>query len=471
MEAQALEQLVKRLVSEHLVDGNATNVIPLNQRKAARSGIFTTVDEAVAHAKNAQEQYADVPLAKRKEVVDAIRSATLPEIEILAKKSVEETGLGNVADKIVKNKIAICGTPGVEDLVTAVQTGDFGMTLFELSPYGVIGAITPSTNPTETIICNAIGMLAAGNAVFFGPHPGAKEVCLCLIEKLNRVVCEAIGIDNLIVATNTVSIENAKEMMAHPDIPILVVTGGGGVVAAAMKSGKKVIAAGAGNPPVIVDETANIEKAASDIVKGASFDHGILCVAEKSVLAVESIADYLIFHMEKQNVLLVKEPADLQKLMSTILIDGKKINPKYIGKSATTILKAANIACDFTPQLLVVEVEQDHVLVNKEQLMPVLPVVRVPDFEAALQGAMIIERGLQHTALMHSQNISRLNRAVRKLQTTLFVKNGPSYSGLGFEGEGPVTYTVATPTGEGTTTARHFARTKRCVLTDGFSIR
>ena len=470
MDAKALEQLIKRVVEEELSGTKVASTSCGYQKPASKSGIFDTVDEAVAQAKRAQEKYADLSLAQRKEIITAIRAATLPKIEIYARDSAEETGLGNAKDKIIKNKIAIEGTPGVEDLITGVQTGDYGLTLFELSPYGVVGAITPSTNPTETIICNSIGMLAAGNAVIFAPHPGAKKVCLSLIEELNHVVRETCGIDNLIVTTHTPSVENAKEMMEHPDIPILVVTGGEAVVKVAMKSGKKVLAAGAGNPPVLVDETANIELAAKNIVDGASFDHNILCIAEKSVLVVESVADYLIFQMEKQNALFIQNQTDIDKLMEAVFVNGE-INKKLIGKSVATILDAAGITCDFSPRLIMVEVEKGHPLVMKEQLMPVLPIVRLPDFEAVLKEAMIVERKLHHTAIMHSQNIPRLTLAGRKLQTSIFVKNGPSYAGLGFEGEGDVSYTIATPTGEGTTTARHFARTRRCVLTDGFSIR
>jgi propionaldehyde dehydrogenase len=471
MDAKALEQLIKQVVEEELSAGKTTSSGCGYRKPSSKSGIFDTVDEAVAQAKRAQEKYADLSLAQRKEIITAIRAATLPKIEVYARDSAQETGLGNAKDKMIKNKIAIEGTPGVEDLITGVQTGDFGLTLYELSPYGVVGAVTPSTNPTETIISNSIGMLAAGNAVFFAPHPGAKRVCIDLIEELNTVVKETCGIDNLIVTTHTPSVENAKMMMEHPDIPILVVTGGEAVVKVAMKTGKKVIAAGAGNPPVLVDETANIELAAKNIVNGASFDHNILCIAEKSVLVVESVADYLIFQMEKQNALLIQSQDEIDKLMGAILVDGKEINRKLIGKSVATILEAAGISCDFSPRLIMIEVEKGHPLVMKEQLMPVLPIVRLPDFESVLQEALIVEQKLHHTAIMHSQNIPRLNLAGRKLQTSIFVKNGPSYAGLGFEGEGDVTYTIATPTGEGTTTARHFARTRRCVLTDGFSIR
>jgi len=471
MEVAALEKLVKQLLVEQL----GAKIDPIKRAVpavvGARSGVFETVDDAIAWAKKAQKEFAKLPLADRKKAIDAMRELLLPQVEIMAQRAYCETGLGNVADKINKHKLAIEKTPGIEDLITGVQTGDHGMTLYELSPYGVVGALTPSTNPTETIICNAIGMLAAGNAVFFGVHPSAKDCCLVLIEQLNQVIKETIGIENLIVTINKPSIQAAEELMMHPDVSLLVVTGGSAVVRAAMGSGKKVIAAGAGNPPVIVDETANIEKAASDIVAGASFDNNILCIAEKSIIAVNSIADFLIFQMEKNNAFFLRHDADIKKLTELVTIDQKSINGKFIGKSAPEILQAAQIECDFLPHLIVFETTKDHPLAKLEQLMPVIPFIRTSDFDEAFDVAFELEKGYGHTAVLHSQNISRLNQAARDFQTAIFVKNGPSYVGLGFEGEGAASFTISTPTGEGTTTARHFAKTRRCVLTDGFTIR
>ncbi|WP_232698540.1 aldehyde dehydrogenase family protein [Brevibacillus daliensis] len=471
MEAKTLENLVKQLVMEKLTESLETKRESIVKSIGSVSGVFDTVDEAVAAAVRAQTEYSGKTLACRRKVVEAIRTGLTPYIEDMAMRAFEETGMGNVNDKIQKNRLAINQTPGVEDLVTDVATGDNGMTLYELSPYGVIGAVAPSTNPSETVICNTIGMLAAGNAVFFSPHPGAKKISLWLIDRLNTIVREACGIDNLVVTVANPSIEAAQEMMNHPKIALLVVTGGPGVVSQAMRSGKKVIGAGAGNPPSIVDETANIEKAASDIVDGASFDHNILCIAEKNVVAVDSIADYLIFNMEKVGALLVRDPEDVSKLEKVAVTPEGHTNKQLVGKSPSEILDAAGITCEFDPRLIIVETDKNHPFAVIELLMPIVPIVRVADFETGLETALELEQGLHHTATMHSQNITRLNKAARQLQTSIFVKNGPSFAGLGFRGEGSTTFTIATPTGEGTTTSRHFAKRRRCVLTDGFSIR
>lgn len=466
-----IEELVKQIVAKN-GEHNSKEQVNIHE-SMTNDGIFQTVDEAVQAAKQAQKKLFDSSLERRQTIIRAIRENLAPYVTEMAERAVAETGMGNVPDKIQKNELALNNTPGVEDLVQSAKviTGDSGMTLYEYCPYGVVGAIAPSTNPTETLICNAIGMIAAGNAIYFSPHPGAKETSAWIIKKMNKIVKEASGIDNLIVSIETPSIAAAQEMMAHPEIALLVVTGGPGVVNQAMKSGKKVLGAGAGNPPTIVDDTANIEKAARDIVNGASFDNNVPCIAEKNIVAVESIADYLIFNLEQQGAFYIKEITEIKKLQELVVTEKDTPNKKFIGKSAKEILQAANIPFSGNPRLIIVESTIEKPLVVLEMLMPVVPIVRVPDFDCALSAALEIEQGLHHTATIHSQNVTRLNKAAREMQTSIFVKNGPSYEGIGFGGESPTTFTIATPTGEGTTTARHFARIRRCVLADAFSIK
>lgn len=472
-----IEKLVQQIVAEQGAMSNEDQPVFQTTSVSASSekqeGIFGTVDEAVQAAKVAQKKLFHSTLDRRKKIIAAIRKNFLPLVPEMAKMTVEETNMGNIPDKIAKNELAINNTPGVEDLTQAAQviTGDNGMTLYEFCPYGVVGAIAPSTNPTETLINNAIGMIVAGNAIYFSPHPGAKKTSAWTISHLNKIVKEASGIDNLIVTIAEPSIAAAQEMMVHPDIKLLVVTGGPGVVNQAMKSGKKVLGAGAGNPPTLVDETANIEKAAADIVNGASFDNNLPCIAEKNVIAVESIADFLLFNMEQHGALLIKNQADVKKLEKLLVTEKMTPNKDYVGKSAEYILKAAGIAHAGDIRLVLVEATPKSPFAVIEMLLPVVPFIRVPDFECGLAVALELENGLHHTATIHSQNVSRLNKMAKAMETSIFVKNGPSYAGIGFGGEGPTTFTIATPTGEGTTTARHFARTRRCVLTDAFMIK
>ena len=329
----------------------------------------------------------------------------------------------------------------------------------------------PSTNPAETLICNTIGMLAAGNAVFFSVHPGAKHLSRLLVSELNQIIAKSIGIENLIVTLREPSIESAQEMMLHPDVSLLVVTGGPGVVKQALQSGKKVIGAGAGNPPAFVDETADIKKAAQDIVLGASLDNNILCIAEKSVVAMRQIEPQLVQEMVKVGCVLIDNQQDIQRLVDLTVLPNGTPNKKFVGKNASVILDAAHIPYNGDPRLIIMRTPKNHPFAVIEMLMPILPVVTVDSFDEGIDVCLMLEAGLHHTATMHSLNMERLNRMARKMKTSIFVKNGPSYAGLGFSGEGTTTFTIATPTGESTTSARCFARRRRCCLTTGFNIR
>jgi len=464
-----LEALIRSIVKE--VKGTSTeNKSHTRPSQDKGNGIFQDVDTAVTAAKKAQMEYANCSLETRNKLVDAIRTGLKSHVERIAQDTVEETGMGRVEDKIVKINLALDKTPGVEDLKPETTTGSNGMVLYELTPYGVIGAVTPSTNPPSTLVNNAIGMLAAGNSIFFSVHPGAKKVSRWLVSKLNEIAREVTGINNLVVTIEEPSIEAAQEMMGHPDIAILVVTGGPGVVRQALTSGKKTIGAGAGNPPALVDETADIKKAGSDIVWGASFDNNILCTAEKSVVVVEEVSSGLIDSMQTAGAHVVKDEQQIQQLLDMTLTD-KGPNKKFIGKDASYILDEANIQYSGNPKLIIMKTPKNHPFVIQEMLMPIVPVVSVKDFDEARDTAFMIEQNLKHTSIMHSQNISRINQVAKLMNTSLFVVNGPSFAGLGAFGEGPTTLTIATPTGEGTTSARNFARKRRMTITDGFSLK
>lgn len=461
-----LESLVRSVVTQCL---NSNNNHSIDKKPTA---IFDTVDSAIEAAHTAFLRYQQCPLKTRSAIVSAIRDQLRPHLASLAERSANETGMGNKEDKFLKNTAALEGTPGIEDLTTNAITGDEGMVLFEYSPYGVIGAITPSTNPTETIINNSISMLTAGNAVYFSPHPGAQKVSLELIAQIEEIIFATCGIHNLIVTVASPSFDATKELMAHPKVPLLTITGGPAIVNMGLKSGKKVIGAGAGNPPCLVDETAELVKAAQDIVSGASLDYNLPCTSEKTLIVVESVADRLIQQMQNFDALLITNPQDIERLRKVCLTSDGEANKKLVGKSPSHLLNAAGLSVPAkAPRLLLVEVKSDDPFVTTEQLMPILPVVRVKDFDEGLALSLKVEGGLHHTAIMHSQNITRLNLMARQLQTSIFVKNGPSYAGIGVGSVGFNTFTIATPTGEGTTSARSFSRLRRCVLTSGFSIR
>lgn len=436
----------------------------------AQKGVFKTMTEALEAVNRAYAQFRSYSVEQREQMISNIRKLTLQEAEVMAKLGVEETGMGNVADKIIKHQLVAKKTPGTEDLEPRVYTGDNGLTLIEMAPYGVIGSITPSTNPSETVLCNSMGMIAGGNAVVFNPHPNACKTANYAVDLVNRAILEAGGPENLVVSVEKPTKESSDEMMASPSVKMLVATGGPGVVRALLSSGKKAIGAGAGNPPVIVDDTADIKKAAYDIVAGASFDNNLPCIAEKECFAFASITDRLVAHMQEAGAYLLsgKQIDDLVKLC-LIEKDGKySINKKWVGKDAKKFLAELGINSD--AKLIICETEENHPFVQVEMMMPILAIVRVNDIDEAIKMAVKAEHGNRHSAHIHSKNVDRLTAFARAVETTIFVKNAPSYAGIGAGGEGHTTFTIAGPTGEGLTSARSFTRQRRCVMADGLHI-
>lgn len=438
--------------------------------KQSQKGVFKTMSEALSAVDKAYKQYRSYSIEQREKMIAKIREFTLAEAENLAKLGVEETGMGRVSDKIIKHQLVANKTPGTEDLHPSAFSGDCGLTLVEMAPYGVIGSITPSTNPSETVICNSIGMIAGGNAVVFNPHPHACRTANYAVDLVNRAILEAGGPENLVVTVEKPTKESSDEMMNSPIVRMLVATGGPGVVKALLSSGKKAIGAGAGNPPVIVDDTADIEKAAKDIVAGASFDNNLPCIAEKECFAFANIADDLIKYMTNNGAYLIKGE-QIDKLVATCLIEknGKySINKDWVGRDASKFLKVLGI--ESGARLVICEVPEMHPFVQVEMMMPVLGIVRVNNIDEAIEMAVKAEHGNRHSAHIHSKNVDHLTRFARAVETTIFVKNAPSYAGIGAGGEGYTTFTIAGPTGEGLTAAHSFTRQRRCVLVDGLHI-
>lgn len=433
-------------------------------------GVFPTMSEALSAVDKAYKELKNYTVEQREKMISKIREFTLSEAEIMAKLGVEETGMGRVEDKTIKHQLVANKTPGTEDLKTSAFTGDNGLTLVEMAPYGVIGSITPSTNPSETVLCNSIGMIAGGNGVVFNPHPNAKKVANYAVDLVNRAVLEAGGPENIVVSVENPTKESSDEMMTSPIVRMLVATGGPGVVKALLSSGKKAIGAGAGNPPVIVDDTADIEKAAKDIVAGASFDNNLPCIAEKECFVFNSVADDLIKYMTKNGAYLIKgEQIEQLKKLCLIEKGGKySINKKWVGRDAGKFLKEIGINAD--PRLIICETEEMHPFVQTEMMMPILAIVRVNNIDEAVKMAVNAEHGCRHSAHIHSKNIDHLTKFAKAVETTIFVKNAPSYAGIGAGGEGYTTFTIAGPTGEGLTAAHSFTRARRCVLVDGLHI-
>ena len=438
-------------------------------------GVYPTLDEAATAARAAFMRLNAMPLAIRQDMVAHMRRAARENALVLAEMAVSETGMGRVEDKVLKNVLNADKAPGTEALPAHAWSGDHGLTLVEYAPYGVIGSLTPSTNPTSTVICNAISMVAAGNAVVFNAHPSSKGASNRTVQILNRAIMAAGGPADLLTCVANPTIESAQALMTHKLIRLLVVTGGTPVVRAAMQSGKRAVCAGPGNPPVVVDETADIAQAGRDIVIGGSFDNNIVCTTEKETIAVASVTDELIRVMEANGAVRLNswQFNRLWKAVTTTDRGPRKhadMNKAFIGKNAAVLLAEIGISAGPEVRQIVAEVDENHPAIWSEQMMPIMPVVRVANADAAIDLAIEAEHGFRHTAVMHSKNLDNLSRMAREIDCSIFVKNGPCLAGLGYGGEGFCSFTIASPTGEGLTGPISFSRIRRCTLVDSFRI-
>lgn len=466
LDEQKIREVVQRVIRE-LFEGQAQPAPPTVQQTArvGEDGIFQSPNDAVEAAAEAQKKLLALGLEKRREIVEAIRQAGLKNARRLAEMAREETKMGKVEHKVAKNEAAARLTPGMEDLEPEIIIGPKGTTIQEYVPFGVILSITPMTNPTSFVISHAILMIAGGNAVVISPHPQAKECTKETIRVINRAIVEVGGPPNLVTAVAESSIEVVQELMKHPKIDMVTAAGGPGVCQAALQSGKKAIVGGPGNPPVLVDETADIAKAAADIVKGASFDNDILCIGEKVIIVVDSVADALMRELKRQGAYEARGE-EAERIINLVIADGR-IKREVVGLDASVILKMAGIMTQEDPKIIVIEMsDTDHPLVMEEQLLPVLPLVRVRNFEEGLRLVQKAERGFKHTAILHSRSLPNILRFRQEMHTNYCIINGPSTAAVGTDGEGYLAMTVAS-TGEGPTRPRDFCRRRRFILTGG----
>ena len=473
---RVVASVLKNLNTDTAVKTNASwDSTGYGQRKFV--GVYADMNDAIEAATRGYKAIRAMSLEEREKIITVIRDLTRKEAPIMAEIGVAETKMGRVAHKIAKHNLVADKTPGTSDIVPTAKTGDFGLTLTEMAPFGVVGSITPSTNPSETVICNSIGMIAAGNGVVFNPHPGAIATSNYAVDLINRASAMAGGPEVLVASVIKPTLDTANIMYKHPAIRLLVCTGGPGVVKSVLSSGKKAIGAGAGNPPVIVDETADIAKAGKDIIDGCSFDNNLPCIAEKEVFAFRNIADQLIAEMKKNGAYMIsKEQAEA--LSKVVLVEKtnkagktiKTVSRDCVGRDADVLLAKIGVHVGKDIRCIICETDFNHEFVQEELMMPILPIVRVDNIDQAIELAVKAEHGNRHTAHMHSKNIDHLSAFARAVETTIFVKNAPSYAGIGFGGEGHTTFTIAGPTGEGITSAKSFTRQRRCVMADSFRI-
>jgi aldehyde dehydrogenase len=443
---------------------------------AGANGVFGSVDEAVRAATEAFEQLERLGVEGRRKAIAHIRRIAIDDAEELGRMEFAETGIGRLDHKIGKLKVLGEKVPGVEFLQSEVFSGDHGLAVIEHAPFGVIGAITPVTHSLPTIACNAINMIAGGNTVVVNPHPSGRKVAAEGVRRFNAAIHRDIGIDNLVSLVAEPSLESAGQLFGHRGVKLICVTGGPAVAKAALQSSKRAIVAGPGNPPVVVDETADLDNAARSIIAGAAYDNNLLCIGEKQVFVVASVFDRMLAAMERAGGLRLSA-AQVDALTNRALVmtgagEHRHLVPckDFIGKDAAVLAQAAAAACPAGVELLFGETDNSNPFVPVEQMMPFVPFVRCRDADEAIRLAHESEHGFRHTAIIHSNDVRTMTRMGRLLDTTLFVKNGPSVAGLGLGGEGYLSFSIATPTGEGVTTPLTFTRQRRCTLVDDLRI-
>ncbi len=472
-----VEQVVARLKSngQPTAPAPAPRVGPVGGGYQGRFGQFTCVDEAVAAADEAFDRLSERTLVDRQRMLEHIRRICREQYVELGTMEMEETKIGRLDHKLEKQQ-GVAETLGVDFLRSEVYSGDHGLAVIERAPFGVIGVITPVTHSLPTLTCNAIQMIAAGNTLVVNPHPGGRRVAAEGVRRYNEAIYRDCGIDNLICVVTEPTLETANQLFTHHDVALLSITGGPGVAKAAMQQAKRAMVAGPGNPPVVVDETADLDRAARCIIFGAAYDNNLLCIGEKQVFVVERVFDAMMAAMERAGAVRLNA-AEVDKLTRAAIVPpsaethGHAVARKeFIGRDAAELARAAGKTIPEKTELVFGETDEANLFVAAEQMMPFLPFVRARDVDHAIDMAVRSEHGFRHTAVIHSHDVTRMTRMGKRVDTTLFIKNGSSLAGLGNGGEGYGSYSIAGLTGEGVTTPLTYTRERRCTMVDNLRI-
>jgi aldehyde dehydrogenase len=448
-----------------------------NASSTGQRGVFDCVTKAAEAANDGHLKLKKLGVAGRAKVIEIVKHLTVSNAEAWGRYEMEETKIGRVDHKIAKLQITK-NVPGTEWLQPYAMSGDGGITLEEYAPFGVIGAILPVTHSVPTLTGNVINMVAAGNSVVFNPHPGGARSAAMAVRAFNEAIFREIGIDNIITTIEQPTLESFDAICRNPLIPLLAITGGPAVVNAAMKSGKRAICAGPGNPVVVVDESADLARAARNIIEGGAFDNNLLCIGEKVVFVVGSVFNRFCEELTKAGAARINAQ-QLENLTAAAFTikpgEGggcahASVNRALVGADPSKLAQHAGTTIPAGTQLLFAETDADHPFVQEEQMMPMMPIVSCPDFETAVREAKRAEHNYRHSAIIHTLDVNHMTYMAKEMDTTIFVKNGPSVAGLGLGGEGYLSYSIATTTGEGITTPKTFTRIRRCVLVENLRI-
>ena len=484
--SQLSEAAIRNIVTEVVsaLKAGPTTAAPTPARtphirvSAGRHGVFDDAVSAAKAARSGFEQLKKQGFAGRAKVIQIVKQMCADNADRWGQIEFEETKIGRLDHKIAKLH-GIKNVLGTEFLTPFGMSGDFGITMEECAPWGVIGSITPVTHSIPTIAGNIVNMVAAGNAVVVNPHPGGAACAAVAVNEFNQAIQAATGIENLICTVEKPTLDSFNELCASEEVNLLCITGGPGVVDAAMKTGKRAFCAGPGNPPVVVDDchALDFDKVAKDIILGGGFDNNLLCIGEKQIIAVGDSYKKTLDALKRNGAVLLN-PTQLEKIKKEVfdIKDGgggcshAVLNRAYVGADPVKLAAIAGLNIDPKVELLIAETDEDDVFVDEEQMMPLLPIVRAGCFDDAIRIAKDSEHKYKHSAMVHTMNVANMTKMGQAMDTTLFVKNGPCVAGLGMGGEGYISFSIATTTGEGITTPKTFTRFRRCALVDQLNI-
>ena len=397
-----------------------------------------TLEEALARVRNAQTQYAQYTQEQVDRIFFAAATAANKMRIPLAKQAVAETGMGLVEDKVIKNHYAseyiynyykdvkTCGVIE-EDKVYGIQK--------IAEPIGVIAAVIPTTNPTSTAIFKTLLALKTRNGIIISPHPRAKASTIAAAKVVLEAAVEAGAPEGIISWTDVPSLEMTNLLMKEADI--ILATGGPGMVRAAYSSGKPAIGVGAGNTPAIIDSSADVQLAVNSIIHSKTFDNGMICASEQSVIVLDDVYDAVRAEFEKRGCYFLKEN-ELDPVRKVILINGA-LNAKIVGQKPVTIAKLAGLDIPAATKVMIGEVTSTDISEEfaHEKLSPVLAMYRAADFEDALAKAerLVADGGYGHTSSIYLNTITeraKLDEFSARMKTCRIVVNTPSsHGGLG----------------------------------------
>lgn len=397
------------------------------------------LDLLIKRVKKAQEIYSKFPQEKIDRIFKAASQAANKARIPLAKMAVAETQMGIVEDKVIKNHFAseyiynkhkdakTCGVIS-EDTVNGIK--------IVAEPLGVIAGVVPTTNPTSTAIFKSLICLKTRNGIIFSPHPRAKKSTIEAAKIVLEAAIEAGAPADIIGWIDTPSLELTNQLMTHKNIATILATGGPGMVKAAYSSGKPALGVGAGNTPAIIDETADIQMAVSSILMSKTFDNGMICASEQSIIIIDSIYEKVKKELEYRGGYILNKK-EKEKVAKIILPDGR-LNAAIVGQPAYKIAQMADIEVPEDTKVLAGEVNKINISEEfaHEKLSPVIALYKASDFENAVEKAyQLVELGgAGHTSVLYTdeRKKDRIDYFANKLHTGRILINSPSsHGGIG----------------------------------------